>query len=146
MNGWSFPPAAEPSGPGRDGQTAPATGQAVTLCRLADLEDPGSRSFLSGVGADEIRFFVVRQGMRVFAYLNHCPHTGASLDWLPGRMLSADGRRIQCALHLAQFRLNDGFCERGPCAGQTLTAVAVSVRDGRVLLTDPRLLSRTLVR
>lgn len=116
--------------------------QEMALCRLADLDDPGSRSFVLGPPADEIGLFIVRRGAQIFAYLNHCPHTGASLDWLPGRVLSPDGKRIQCALHLAQFRIEDGFCERGPCAGQTLTAVTVGVRNGMVLLTDPRLLGR----
>ena len=41
---------------------------------------------------------------------------------------------IQCATHGALFRLVDGLCVYGPCAGEYLTAVAMAVVDGDVVL------------
>lgn len=79
---------------------------------------------------------LVRQGERVFAYRNACPHTGAPLDWMPGRFLSPDRQHIQCATHDALFRIADGVCVSGPCPGAHLTSVPVMMRAGEVLLPD----------
>ncbi|HHC72178.1 MAG TPA: Rieske (2Fe-2S) protein [Thiotrichales bacterium] len=99
------------------------------LVRLAELEDPGSCS----APDDELgELIVVHRGGEVWAYRNVCPHTGAPLDWQPGRFLSVDGLHIQCALHGALFRIEDGSCLYGPCRGEALQAVPVSVREGWV--------------
>ena len=96
------------------------------LCRLADIPEEGSAVLEGGL-------FAVRFGDGVAVYVNACPHLGVALDWLPGRLLSADGQRIVCAMHGAEFRREDGLCLRGPCRGDRLTAVAFSVRDGLVI-------------
>ena len=66
--------------------------------------------------------FLVRHGGRVLAYVDSCPHTGAPLNWEPDRFLDIDQRYIQCATHGALFRIDDGLCVQGPCAGQSLAA------------------------
>jgi len=105
------------------------------LCRVRDLDDPGSKGvYLEPEG---IELFVVRRAGALRAYRNHCPHTGAPLEWLPDRFLNADGTLIQCALHGAQFRIDDGFCIAGPCAGQALRAVAIRLEGDRVVLAEP---------
>lgn len=103
------------------------------LCRLEDLPDPGARGVslrMPGGAVEDI--FVVRRGAQVFAYRNHCPHTGSPLDWHPDQFLNLDRTLIQCATHLALFRIDDGRCIAGPCAGRALTPVALSVVDGWV--------------
>ena len=104
------------------------------LCRLDDLSDPGSKAFVieGEQGPEEI--FLVRRGPRVFAYRNQCPHTGGPLDWMPDQFLDLDKRHIQCATHDARFRIEDGFCLVGPCAGKALEPLAVRVKSGRVRL------------
>lgn len=101
-----------------------------TLCRLDELPDPGARGFT--LGEDEI--FVVRRDAGVFAYKNHCPHNGVNLNWLPDQFLSLDETLIQCAMHGAQFRIEDGLCVWGPCNGRSLEAVPVEIVDGYVRL------------
>jgi len=76
----------------------------------------------------------VRHGDRVYAYRNRCPHTGAPLDWQPDQFLDLEQMFIQCAFHGALFRIADGYCVRGPCAGQSLEAVSVRIDDGLVVL------------
>ena len=102
------------------------------LCRLDELPDPGSKAFMveGDQGPEEI--FLVRRGQGVFAYRNQCPHTGGPLDWMPDQFLDLDKRHIQCATHDARFRIEDGFCLIGPCAGQVLESVPVRVEAGRV--------------
>ena len=57
------------------------------------------------------------------------------LDWVPDRFMSEDGSYIMCATHGALFEIEDGDCIAGPCAGDRLTDVPVTVApDGRVVL------------
>ena len=102
----------------------------AVLCRLDELADPGSRGF-SVEGAE---IFLVRRGRLVAAYVNSCPHTGGPLDWVPDQFLDLERRHILCATHGALFRLEDGHCLAGPCAGDRLTPVAVELVDGVVRL------------
>lgn len=68
------------------------------------------------------------------AYCNRCPHTGATLEWLPDRLLTADGALIQGGLHGALFPIETGECIRGSCLGQALSPVAVVLDGGKVWL------------
>jgi nitrite reductase/ring-hydroxylating ferredoxin subunit len=83
-------------------------------------------------GGDDI--FVVRRGDKAYGYVNSCPHAASSLDWVENQFMSLDKSHILCATHGAEFRINDGFCVFGPCRGQSLAPVAVSVRGGDVAL------------
>lgn len=106
------------------------------LCRLDDLADPGSAAFSFGEAGASRAAFVVRRGAAVFGYLNNCPHNGSPLDWQAGHFLDFDRRVILCATHGASFRIDDGFCLGGPCAGKSLTSVPVTVSDGTIWLED----------
>lgn len=75
-----------------------------------------------------------RDGDRVRAWLNVCPHAGRRLDWAPGRFLLSKARELVCAAHGASFELDGGECVAGPCRGQSLRAVAVTVVNGEVRL------------
>ena len=79
-----------------------------------------------------LRLFVVRKDGILAAYRNCCPHTGAPLEWLPDQFLDLDNSFIQCAIHGALFRPEDGYCLRGPCVGQSLEPLALEVVDGRI--------------
>lgn len=100
------------------------------VCCLDELADPGSRAFTLSFDDTEIEGFMVRRGDCVTAFINSCPHTGASLNWSPHQFLDMDGEFIQCSLHGALFRPNDGLCVRGPCVGQSLESLQVSLKDG----------------
>jgi len=58
------------------------------------------------------------------------------LDWQPDRFLTADGQRILCATHGAEFGIADGVCVRGPCLGDRLEAVMIQVKDGVILVPE----------
>jgi nitrite reductase/ring-hydroxylating ferredoxin subunit len=105
------------------------------ICHWSELADPGSRAFERIDGRGQRACVLIRRGEQVWAYENRCPHTGASLDWRPGQVLNPEGTHIQCALHLAQFRMEDGLCVQGPCVGQALAPVAVR-RHGDWVVMD----------
>lgn len=104
------------------------------LCRVEEIEDPGSRGFAAGIAGRLVDLLVVRRGNNVYAYANHCPHTGSPLDWMPDEFLSIDKKHIQCATHDALFRIDDGRCVSGPCHGDSLEAILVEIRFGRIYL------------
>ena len=123
--------AAAPTGQAPAGQA----GAGRVLCRLDDIEDGQAKGFTLGQGPEAREIFVVREGARVFGYVNSCPHLGTPLDWQGDRFISLDSGLIMCATHGALFEIEDGACVSGPCAGQALEAVPVTVdAEGRVVL------------
>ena len=96
----------------------------------------GARAFTIGGGDWPLRGFVVRAGPSVYGYVNRCPHAGHPLNLLPGRFLSPDGALVLCSSHGALFEKATGLCVAGPCAGRTLTPLALDVRSGLVMLAE----------
>ncbi|MSO93453.1 MAG: Rieske (2Fe-2S) protein [Rhodospirillales bacterium] len=106
----------------------------VELCRLDDIADGDSNRFVAEMGGVRRGYLAVRQGPRVFVYGNSCPHIGAPLDFLPGEFLNAEKTHIMCSTHGALFRIEDGYCISGPCAGKSLIPAPAEVREGIVYL------------
>lgn len=104
------------------------------LCALSDLPDPGSRGFTVETAEGTLELFVVRRAGLLRAYVNSCPHTGATLEWLPDAFLDATGELIQCGLHGALFLIDTGECVHGPCLGRFLTPLPVGVERGEVVV------------
>lgn len=104
----------------------------IKLANLTEIPDGEARAY----PLDDYReVIVVRQGERVYGYMNSCPHTGVALNWLPDQFLSEDGAWLHCANHGALFRIEDGFCVAGPCQGQSLLAIGLTVTaDGTIRL------------
>jgi nitrite reductase/ring-hydroxylating ferredoxin subunit len=105
---------------------------------MDELADPGSKGRVLTLGETVHHIFVVRRKNSVYGYINSCPHTGGPLDWMPDRFLSLDNRHIQCATHDALFRLVDGTCVAGPCAGDQLAPVPLQLESGNVFLLADR--------
>lgn len=108
------------------------------LCRLDDLEDPGSHCFkvvFDGGESEPYEFFVVRKGDCAFAYVNDCPHQFLPLNWKTHSFLNLARTRILCVMHAGTFDIETGQVMSGPmppnCA---LEPVPVSVEGGLILL------------
>lgn len=113
------------------------TNPAVTLCHFEDLPDGDSRGFDPyGVGRDTV--LLIRQAANVHAYQNACPHVdGSPLAWQKNRYLNAARDRIVCSGHGAEFDIATGICTLGPCQGERLTALALTLSDsGEVQLAQ----------
>lgn len=113
---------------------APAPG--TPLCALADVPDGGAREFSFGDGHDTFRLVVLRSGESVWGYLNKCPHFGVPLNMAPDRFTLFEHSYLYCSVHCAMFRFEDGYCEDGPCMGDSLLAVPIAVEDGHVRIAD----------
>lgn len=100
------------------------------LCRLADLPQGQSKGIVIKPDSHYADILVVRTRAGIFAYRNRCPHTGAPMEWEPDQFLDYTDSLIQCGIHGALFRIEDGYCVSGPCARQSLQRIAVTERDG----------------
>lgn len=110
--------------------------ESLTICRLDEIRDGGSRGFTVETARGTRDIFIVRRGGAVFAYENSCPHVGTPLDWVQDQFLSEDGSHIVCATHGAKFTIEDGMCFSGPCHGVPLPPIAVEIADGAVKLAE----------
>jgi len=105
------------------------------LCRLDEIRESGSKGITVNTADGLQEIFLVRYAGRIYGYLNSCPHTGGPLDWMPDQFLDLDRKLIQCATHDALFRIVDGVCIAGPCTGEYLIPVAVTVgANGDIML------------
>lgn len=101
----------------------------IALCALAEISDGGSKGVLPNRrGRDQV--LLVRQGRQVYGYVNNCPHYDkAPLGWKKDAFLNGDRTHIMCAAHGALFRVEDGACTIGPCLGQSLQPVALTIKN-----------------
>jgi nitrite reductase/ring-hydroxylating ferredoxin subunit len=106
--------------------------QARRLCPLEEIADGEAKAYR--VEGFEHEVFIHREGEEVRAFLNSCPHRGTPLDWVPDRFIAPDREHFLCATHGALFRTEDGVCVAGPCFGDRLRPVAVTLEDGWIVL------------
>lgn len=108
----------------------------LPLCHTDDLAEGACREF--DVALDDsgrlVQGFLIKRQNRIYAYRNQCPHTGITLNWVENQFLDMRNEFIQCTTHGALFRVEDGFCVRGPCAGRSLSALQVIIRDQQLFL------------
>jgi nitrite reductase/ring-hydroxylating ferredoxin subunit len=80
---------------------------------------------------------VGRVGGEWRAYENECRHRALPLDLGASSPMADDGRHLLCNQHGALYRVTDGFCVLGPCAGERLRGVGIDP-DGDTLIVDSR--------
>ncbi len=116
----------------KQGGARAASDKPEALCRLDAIVDGTATAVDASVDGETESLIVLRSGTRAHAYLNVCPHAGRRLDWAPGKFLVKDGILV-CAVHGASFQTESGCCVGGPCRGDRLRAVPVTVdADGWV--------------
>lgn len=107
----------------------------MTRVVLSDAEREAiARGQFVRVGGAWNGFLVGRVGEEWRAYANVCRHRALPLDLGAGSPMSDDGRYLLCHQHGALYRLGDGKCVSGPCAGESLTTVTVTVDDEGALV------------
>ena len=104
-----------------------------TLCRVDEIPDAGAIAVDVESTDGPVALILLREGARVFAYHNECPHQGRRLEWSPGQFLLERGQLI-CAAHGASFFIASGHCSGGPCYGSGLALAQIEVVEGDVLV------------
>jgi len=95
-----------------------------------DLIAPDSaRNFVLQVEDAYFHGFVVHKNGAFHGYVDRCPHTFLPLAQQLDDYLTPQADMISCSWHGALFRIADGLCVGGPCAGKNLTPWPVTVRD-----------------
>ena len=110
-----------------------ATPPGVKLGSLDLIADGKARNFVLQLRAGRFHGFVVRVDDRVHGYVDRCPHAGLPLAQELDTYLTPSGDHIACSWHGALFRIDDGLCVGGPCAGQSLNSWPVVVRDDQLV-------------
>ena len=110
-----------------------ATPPNVTLGPIDIIPDGKARNFVLEMKAGRFHGFVVRQGEAVHGYVDRCAHMALPLAQQLDDYLTPDGGLIACSWHGALYRIEDGVCVGGPCAGARLQTWAVAVRDGMIV-------------
>lgn len=103
-------------------------GERAVLCTETEIAEGEARVFALG-GGPLREVILVREGGTLRAYRNECPHQPLPLNI--DRLRTA-GREMLCDHHPARFRFADGYCTEGPCAGASLVALPLELRDGLV--------------
>jgi len=116
----------------------------INLGKLTDIALGNSKGYrYFSLTKDDI--FVIRKGHRsVVSYANSCPHKGyesTSMAWKKDSYLDGEKRFIRCASHGALFRIDDGVCVQGPCAGARLTAQHCWLNSQDDMIWQPQPLS-----
>lgn len=120
---WQRHPARPPAG--------------SVLCRTDEIPDGGGRLLAIGDGNEPFRIVLLRSGDRVFAWYNRCPHFGVPLALKDEWLILRANEYLGCNVHYARFRWQDGYCDNGECVGDSLQAIPLELRDGRVLMGTP---------
>lgn len=102
------------------------------LCSIAELVEDKWLAFSLPKSNDS--FMVKKLADEVYVYHNFCPHQGRRLDYAPGEFLETPDKQVVCPAHGATFKTKDGFCTGGPCAGDSLKAVTVTIKDDMVYI------------
>jgi nitrite reductase/ring-hydroxylating ferredoxin subunit len=99
----------------------------LRIGRADEIGEAQSRGFDPHESGEDT-MFVVRWGGVLQAWRNACPHVdGAPMAWRKDAYLNADGSRIVCHAHGAEFLPDSGMCVQGPCVGKRLTAVPIII-------------------
>ncbi len=100
------------------------------LCRSGEIAEGEARAFALREGSRTKLILVRRLGV-LYAYWDACPHYGDTpMAWRTNAYLNADGDRIVCASHGAQFEIETGRCVLGPALGKSLTPAPIEVGAG----------------
>jgi len=104
---------------------------------VGELAHGTSKKFTMKRGQRELEALLVNFEGNYFAYINRCPHTGITLDWVNNQFFSSDQRYLMCATHGAVFEPPTGECVWGPCFGLSLQKLEVEIEDRQIYARLP---------
>lgn len=113
---------------------APQTGQ--TLARLADFGEAQTLALIFDANGRDFPLLLVRRGEAVSVFVNACPHADLPLTYRSARVLSADGMRLMCSNHSAEFDALSGAGLGGLGTGCALDRIPIVIADGALVVAE----------
>lgn len=105
------------------------------ICMTEDIPEREARSFET---EDNTTIFITQRDGMFYAYQNLCPHLQTELEFLENQFLDQDQEYIECSTHGALFNVETGECISGPCVGESLNKVNITIHsDGGIYLDSP---------
>ena len=104
---------------------------------VGELEHGTSKKFTMRRGGRDLEALLVNYQGNHFAYVNRCPHTGITLDWVNNQFFSSDNRYLMCATHGAVFEPPSGECIWGPCVGLSLQSMPIEIDGSQIYARLP---------
>ncbi len=109
----------------------------LKLISCAELPPGAVQCVTLDTGSHQISVIVLNEGGEFHAYLNSCPHIGVGLHWRPDSFRDLSGQYLQCGTHGALFEPASGHCVDGPCTGERLIRVDITIEKGVIYATTP---------
>lgn len=83
----------------------------------------------SSVNAKDTPFslLLMRSGDAITAFANRCAHFGTPLAARQEQLIYQPHQHLQCNVHYARYRWQDGVCDQGECAGEALIPVPLHI-------------------
>lgn len=107
------------------------------IAEAQEIEHGHSRTFVLTCGGKPIEGFVVNFRGKFYAYVNRCCHIPMRMDWVENQFFTRDKRFLICPTHGASYDPTTGLCLDGPCPGEYLESIPVSVKQGQVTVYCP---------
>lgn len=131
--------ASTPSSPPPDWFTlphAPTVGTVLGHTHSLPDQQVTLREVDTGAGiAHPFRLLLLRDGGRITAFVNRCPHFGVPLAVKQAHLIFTAKKSITCNVHYARFRWEDGACESGECLAEGLIPVPIAIlEDGQICI------------
>jgi nitrite reductase/ring-hydroxylating ferredoxin subunit len=111
---------------------------AIPLCLTTDIAEGDAKGFLPSPSATR-KVIVLKRNGQFHAWLDACPHYegGTPMAWKSNAYINGDGTYLSCHSHGALFNMETGECVLGPCLGQALTRVELTIKDtGEVFIAS----------
>lgn len=98
------------------------------LCQAADIAEGEAKGFRPTPDSRR-KVIVLRANGRLHGWLDACPHYpgGTPMAWKTDAYLNGEGTHLACHSHGALFDRETGTCVLGPCLGQALTRIELTV-------------------
>ena len=116
----------------RDYASAPCPGRLI--CARHEVSGAIARIVETPNGRFPVLLVETTAGLR--AYVDACPHQYLPLGHRGGALLSADGRRLLCSSHGAQFDAVTGEGVAGEGLGCSLEPIPLREEDGRLFIGE----------
>jgi nitrite reductase/ring-hydroxylating ferredoxin subunit len=107
------------------------------VASVGEINHGHSKKFTLRRGQRDLEALIVNYEGNHFAYMNRCPHTGITLDWVNNQFFSSDNRYLMCATHGAVFEPPSGECVWGPCFGLSLQTVPLEFEGNEIYARLP---------